>query len=139
MIFRLTPQLESSLVTYVSRRTAMDSIKQLLKTYRAFGSTCLFALLSAASLASAWHGPSYTFFGSLVLLAYIGKSIGSENWRYFFVGLLAFLLVDMVHAKRNLGISLFSAALYCGLIAFEVASDLHARGSGSQSTAGEAT
>ncbi len=117
----------------------MDSIKQLLKTNRAFGLTCLFALPSAASLASAWHGPSYTFFGSLVLLAYIGKSMASENWRYFFVGLLAYLLVDMVHAKTNLGISLFSTALYCALIAFEISRDLNARGSGSQSTAGEAT
>ncbi|CAN1510797.1 hypothetical protein MCEMSE15_00781 [Fimbriimonadaceae bacterium] len=117
----------------------MDSIKQLLKTNRAFGSTCLFALLSAASLASAWHGPSYTYFGSLVWLAYLAKSMASENWRYFFVGLLALLLVDMVHAKTNLGVSLFSTASYCGLIAFEVARDLNARGSGSQSTAGEAT
>jgi hypothetical protein len=119
-------------------RTAVDSIKQLLKTYSAFGSTCLFALGSAASLASAWHGPSFNVLGALVTFAFMAKSMASESWRYVFVGLLAFLLVDIVHAKTNLGISLFFTALYCGLIAFEIARDLHARGSGSESTAGEA-
>lgn len=117
----------------------MDTIKKLLKTYRAFGSTCLFALLSAASLASAWHGPSFNMLGALVTFAFMAKSIATENWRHFFVGLLAFLLVDIVHASTNLGISLFSTGLYCGLIAFEVARDFNAQGSGSQSAAGEAT
>jgi hypothetical protein len=98
----------------------MDSIKQLLKRNPALGLTCLFALLSAVSLASAWHGPSFNYLGGLVSYAYVLKSDKSSSWRGVLYGILAYILLSTVKPQTNFGISIAMSFFYTGLIAFEI-------------------
>lgn len=98
----------------------MDSIKQRLKCNPALRLTFQFALLSAVSLASAWHGPSFNYLGALVSYAYVLKSDKSFSWRGVLYAILAYILLSTVKPQTNFGLSIAISFFYTGLIAFEI-------------------